>query len=248
MPDERQGGFHAAQNMLITLGKYRLNCFLPERKEGQQEVSQAVYLHTAAGEAESVWELTDRSFALVVVEGIDWNRDLSPWRHEKVFAGGEDFAGGAAEYLTTLTEQLIPAAEQALKLRPERRYLAGYSLGALFAVYAIYHTSLFDGIGSISGSLWYDGFLRYVEEHTVKRNPEKIYFSLGKKEASSARGIMQTVLVRTKQIEEKFRNDGIDTMMEMNEGNHFTQAPERIAKGIRWLLRSPERTEGKEFE
>lgn len=218
--------------MFITLGQYRLNCFLPENKE----VRQVVYLHTAAGEAESVWKLTDRDFALVSVEGLDWNRDLSPWPHEKVFAGGEDFAGGAEAYLEVLTGKLIPAAEQAFLQKPEKRYLAGYSLGALFAVYAVYHTPLFDGIGSISGSLWYNGFSAYVKEHTVRRNPDKIYFSLGDKEASSARGIMQTVFVRTSQIEEKFRKDGIATVLEMNRGNHFKQVPERIAKGIRWLL------------
>lgn len=218
--------------MFITLGQYRLNCYLPENKE----VKQVVYLHTAAGEAESVWKLTNQDYALVSIEGIDWNRDLSPWPHEKVFAGGEAFAGGAADYLNTLTGQLIPAAEQAFLPKPEKRYLAGYSLGALFAVYAVYHTPLFDGIGSISGSLWYNGFSAYVEEHTVRRNPDKIYFSLGDKEASSARGIMQTVLVRTRQIEEKFRKDGIPTVLEMNRGNHFKQVPERIAKGIRWLL------------
>ena len=218
--------------MFITLGQYRLNCYLPENKE----VKQVVYLHTAAGGAESVWKLTDLKFSLVSIDGIYWNRELSPWPHEKVFAGGEAFAGGAADYLETLTGQLIPAAEQAFLLIPEKRYLAGYSLGALFAVYAVYHTSLFDGIGSISGSLWYSGFSAYVKEHTVRRNPDKIYFSLGDKEAASARGIMQTVFVRTRQIEEKFRKDGIHTILEMNRGNHFKQVPERIAKGIRWLL------------
>ena len=75
-----------------------------------------------------------------------------------------------------------------------------------------------------------------MKEHTVRRNPDKIYFSLGDKEAASARGIMQTVFVRTRQIEEKFRKDGIHTILEMNRGNHFKQVPERIAKGIRWLL------------
>ncbi len=82
---------------------------------------------------------------------------------------------------------------------------------------AVYlHTTLFDGIGSVSGSLWYDGFTDYVKSHTIKHNPDKIYFSLGDKEASSARGIMQTVSVRTTQLEEKYRNDGIKTMLEMN--------------------------------
>ena len=77
--------------MLIINGKYRMNCCLPENGKAEK----IVYLHTAADEAEAVWEMTGRDYVLVSVEGIDWNRDLSPWPHEKVFAGGEDFAGGA---------------------------------------------------------------------------------------------------------------------------------------------------------
>lgn len=209
-----------------------MNCYLPEKGKAEK----VVYLHMASDAALEIWGLTGKDYALVSVEGIDWNRDLSPWPHEKVFAGGEDFAGGAGDYLEILAGQIIPTVEQALLPAPKKRYLTGYSLGALFAVYAIYHTALFDGVGSISGSLWYSGFSAYVKEHTVKRNPDKMYFSLGDKEATSARGTIQTVLARTEEIEEKFRKDGIRTILEMNQGNHFKQVPERIAKGIRWLL------------
>lgn len=218
--------------MFITLGQYRLTCYMPENGKARQ----AVYLHTAAEDAEDILKLTDRDFALIAIDGIDWNRDLTPWYHEKVFAKGEAFAGKADDYLAVLTDKLIPAAEQEFALDLYKRYLVGYSLGGLFALYAIYHTTIFDGIGSISGSLWYDGFTDYVDSHTIKRNPEKIYFSLGDKEASSARGIMQTVSVRTAKLEEKYRNDGIRTVLEMNEGNHFNKVPERISKGIKWLL------------
>ncbi|MCM1048209.1 MAG: alpha/beta hydrolase-fold protein [Clostridiales bacterium] len=218
--------------MFIELGQYRLTCYPPENKD----VQNAVYIHTDAQDAEEIFKLTDRNFALIAIDGIDWNRDLTPWQHEKVFAKGEDFAGKADDYLAVLTEKLIPAAEQEFALNIDKRYLVGYSLSGLFAVYAIYHTAIFDGIGSISGSLWYDGFTDYVKSHTVKRNPDKMYFSLGDKEASSARGIMQTVLVRTEQLEEKYRNDGIKTILEMNEGKHFTNVHERIVKGIKWLL------------
>lgn len=232
MSDKRQGSQRTAENMFITLGKYKITCYLPESKE----VRQVVYLHTAADETEAVWHMSTQDFALIVIEGIDWNRDLTPWYHPKVFAGGEDFEGKADDYLAVLTGELIPEAEQAFKLLPDKRYLAGYSLSGLFAVYAIYYTDIFDGIASVSGSLWYDGLIDFMRNHTVRRNPDKIYFSLGDKEAASARGIMQTVLVRTKQIEEKFRNDGIDTFFELNVGNHFTHVPERIVKGIQWLL------------
>lgn len=218
--------------MFITLGRYKITCYLPP----EQFTGRVVYLHTAQDIIEDIWRVSPQNFVLVAIDGIDWNREMSPWHHEKVFTKGEDFTGGADEYLEILTKQLIPAAEASFCLKPDKRYLVGYSLSGLFAVYAMYHTSLFDGIASVSGSLWFNGFGAYVEEHTVIRNPDKIYFSLGDKEAEFARGIMQTVFVYTKQIMEKFYNDGIDTILEMNEGNHFKQVPERIAKGIRWLV------------
>ncbi|MCM1264214.1 MAG: alpha/beta hydrolase-fold protein [Butyrivibrio sp.] len=218
--------------MFITLGQYRLTCYLPENKD----MLNAVYIHADAQDAEEIFKLTDRNFALIAIDGIDWNRDLTPWRHNKIFAKGEEFAGKADDYLDVLTEKLIPVAEREFALNIDKRYLVGYSLSGLFVVYAIYHTAIFDGIGSVSGSLWYGGFTDYVKCHTFKRNPDKMYFSLGDKEASSARGIMQTVLACTEQLEEKYRNDGIKTVLEMNEGKHFTDVPERIAKGIKWLL------------
>lgn len=218
--------------MFIIAGKYKITSYLP----ADGEIKRIVYLHMPEGGAETVWNLTKQDFALIVIEGVDWNRELSPWYHEKVFRKGEDFAGGADAYLAVLTTQLIPQIEKAFCLRPDKRYLAGYSLSGLFAVYAMYHTSLFCGIASISGSLWYDGFVDYVKSHTLGQNPDKMYFSLGDKEAASARGIMQTVFVCTKQITEIFQSAGINTVLEMNEGNHFHEIPERIAKGINWLL------------
>lgn len=217
--------------MFITLEKYKISSYLPADKESKQ----VVYLHMPEGGAEAVWNLTNQRFALIVIEGVDWNRELSPWYHEKVFSKGEDFAGGADKYLAFFTEQLIPEIEQTFGLAPKARYLAGYSLAGLFAVYAMYHTSLFNGIASISGSLWYDGFADYVKTHAVGQNPDKIYFSLGDKEAVSARGIMQTVLTCTEQIVKFLQNDEISVTFEMNKGNHFKNVPERIAKGINWL-------------
>lgn len=217
--------------MFITLENYKISLYLPADKESKQ----VVYLHMPVGGAEAVWNLTNQRFALIVIEGVDWNRELTPWYHEKVFPKGEDFAGEADNYLAFFVERLIPEIERTYALTPKARYLAGYSLAGLFAVYAMYHTSLFNGIASISGSLWYGGFVDYVKSHAIGQNPDKIYFSLGDKEAISARGIMQTVSTCTEQIVKLLQDDGISVIFEKNEGNHFKQVSERIAKGINRL-------------
>ena len=60
-----------------------------------RERGRVVYLQMTEGSAEAVIKAAGtQDFVLVVIEGVDWIRELSPWKHEKVFAKGEDFAGG----------------------------------------------------------------------------------------------------------------------------------------------------------
>ena len=221
--------------MFCEVGQYRINCYMPANRT----VTKAVYLHPADGrEKEAVWKLISGQCAFITIEGFDWNRDMSPWYHEKVFAKGDDFAGKADEYLGRLCEKVIPEAESMLGLCPEKRYLAGYSLSGLFALYALYRTEFFDAAASVSGSLWYEGFVDYIKKNEPLRRPERIYLSLGDKEASSAGGIMKQVLVCTREADAVYTRSGIPTIFEMNSGNHFAQVPERIAKGIDWLLQN----------
>lgn len=202
-----------------------------------QTVTKAVYLHPADGrEKEAVWQLLSGQCAFITIEGFDWNRDMSPWYHEKVFAKGEDFVGKADEYLDRLCGKVIPEVEGRFGLCPEKRYLAGYSLSGLFALYALYRTELFDAAASVSGSLWYEGFVDFIKNNEPLRRPERIYLSLGDKEASSGRGIMKQVLICTREAEAVYTRSSIPTIFEMNPGNHFAQVPERIAKGINRLL------------
>lgn len=221
--------------MFCEVGPYRINCYIPVNRT----VRKVVYLHPADGqEKESVWQLISGQCAFITIEGFDWNRDMSPWYHDKVFAKGGDFTGKADEYLDRLCEKVIPEAESRFDLCPEKRYLAGYSLSGLFALYALYRTELFDAAASISGSLWYEGFVDFIKKNEPLRRPERIYLSLGEKEASSARGIMKQVLIRTREAEAVYTRSGIQTIFEMNPGNHFTRVPERIAKGINRLLQN----------
>lgn len=221
--------------MFYEVESYQINCYIPENRA----VTKVVYLHPADGrDKEAIWQLIFEPCAFITIEGFDWNRDMSPWYHEKVFAGGEDFAGKADEYLDRICEKVIPEAERWFGLHPEKRYLAGYSLSGLFALYALYRTELFDAAASVSGSLWYEGFVDFIKKNEPLRRPERIYLSLGDKEASSAKGFMKQVLICTREAEAVYTRSGISTIFEMNPGNHFTQVSERIAKGINRLLQN----------
>jgi predicted alpha/beta superfamily hydrolase len=103
-----------------------------------------VYLHTFQQEGSRVWEecrkMGTRRFVLVEIDGVDWNADMSPWPIEKLFAGDTACTGGAEAWLEVLTEQIIPEVEKDLNVT--RRYLAGYSLAGLFALWAAYTTPM----------------------------------------------------------------------------------------------------------
>ena len=170
---------------------------------------------------------------LFSVDGADWNRDFTPWPAEAVWKGQEPFSGGADHFLRELTEQIV-AAEQGMRIR--RRILAGYSLSALFAVWSVFRDSPFTEIISASGSLWYDGFVQFAKENQFVTPPDRIYFSLGNREANAKDERMSKVEVSTEEICDIFRKRNIDTFFEYNEGGHFRDVPERIAKGIEHIL------------
>lgn len=199
-----------------------------------------IYLNTYSNEGQKVFEAAQVAGCppsnLVVVSNLDWNHDMSPWDSPAAFKKGEPFTGGADDYLRLLEEEIIPRAEKELPEPPAWRGLAGYSLAGLFALYAIYRTDVFSRVGCMSGSLWFPGFKEYIFSHEPKRRPDCIYFSLGDKEAKTRNPILRTVQQNTEEIQAFYQGQGIDTVFQLNQGNHFVQGVERTVAGIRWLL------------
>ena len=117
------------------------------------------------GEEEAPW-LDDlpEDAAVVTVSGMDWDRDLSPWPAPPAFRG-RPFSGGAAPYLRRLTEEWMPQAYSGFSLSPVREGILGYSLAGLFSLWALSLCGRFSLAASVSGSLWYDGFLPWLETH-----------------------------------------------------------------------------------
>ena len=74
---------------------------------------------------------------IVLVSGMDWNRDMSPWAADGVMKEKKNFSGGAGMYLKELTDDFIPNVEQWLKLKAPKRYLLGISLSGLFAIWSL---------------------------------------------------------------------------------------------------------------
>lgn len=199
-----------------------------------------IYLNTFSGEGEQIWQAAQAAgfppFTLVAVSDLDWNHDMAPWDSPPVFKNTPPCTGGANDYLQLFTTEIIPLAEKELPEIPKWRGIAGYSLAGLFAVYAIYQTDLFSRVGSMSGSLWFPGIKDYIFSHEPKRCPDCLYFSLGDRESKTRNPLLQNVQQNTEEIRTFYQNQGIDTVFQLNPGNHYNQATERTVAGIGWLL------------
>lgn len=199
-----------------------------------------IYLNTYSNEGQKVYEAAQTAgcppFFPATISDLDWNRDMAPWDSPAAFKNGEPFTGGADNYLRLLVEEIIPRAEKDLASPPAWRGIAGYSLAGLFALYAIYRTDVFSRVGCMSGSLWFPGFKEYIFSHEPKRRPDCIYFSLGDKEAKTRNPVLKTVQENTEEIWAFYQSKGIDTVFQLNPGNHFVQGIERTVAGIQWLL------------
>ena len=66
--------------------------------------------------------------------------------------------------------------------------------------------------------------------------PDKIYFSLGDKEANTRNPVLKTVRDKTIELSEYFKSIGAEVIFELNSGNHFTDTILRSAKGIKAIL------------
>lgn len=252
------------------LGKYhrRIFVFLPE----EQVVKQLVYFHGTPGDgeelAEKLWEAMEKrmgacSAGLVMLGVEDWNGDLSPWKAKGIDKKGKDFSGGGKAYLTDLCNQVIPEIETGILGRErrnqgeallERRIIGGYSMGGLFALYALCESTMFTDMISISGSLWYDGIEKYVSEQMCSKRqcsdtpmgiwgkrkssdiPKRAYFSLGRQEPKTRNTRMSRVGEQTIAIKNILAQQGLEAHFEWNPGNHFQDVIQRIEKGIGVIL------------
>ncbi len=199
-----------------------------------------VYLHTFSTQGEQVHQWLCNAacpdFSLVAISGLNWESDMVPWDAPPLFKNRTACTGGADDYLQLLCGNILPLVEEQLPGLPAWRAIAGYSLAGLFALYSFYQTDFFSRGGSMSGSLWFPKFKEYLFSHQMKKVPDRLYFSLGNKEHRTRNPLLQTVQQNTEEIEAFYHKQGIDTVFQLNPGNHYQDTAARTAAGILWLL------------
>ena len=174
----------------------------------------------------------EHSASLVVISGLDWERELTPWKAPGLKAG--EFAGRAQSFLDILKGDIMVNVESSLRISRPKRFIAGVSLSGLFALWASCRTHLFEGVASVSGSFWYDKFTEWF--NTQEYNSIRYYFSLGEKEKDGKNLRLAAVEEETAKIMSTLQANEKEVIFEYNEGNHFGPLIERIEKAMAALL------------
>lgn len=189
---------------------------------------QPVDDHDIAGmdaEVAEIQRLSGKDFRLLAVKVDSWNQDLSPWPAPAVF-GKDDFGNGARETLTEILE---------LCKDEDKVYcLGGYSLAALFSLWAAYQTDRFAGIAAASPSIWFPGFVDYMKSNAIQC--PNVYLSLGDREEKTKNAVMASVGDCIRDGYAWMKEQGINCTLEWNTGGHFKEPEIRTAKAFAWLV------------
>lgn len=161
-----------------------------------------------------------KNMRIVMIYPNDWSLQMTPWRY--IGKGMENTGGG---------ECFLEAFMEIYDESFAKHYIGGYSLGGLMALYAAYTKGVFDGVASVSGSMWYPGALDFFTKNSIDTGIKKAYISLGDKEALTKNPERVKVEENTRIIAGTLERD-CDVIFEMNKGGHFTGILARVEKSI----------------
>ena len=167
---------------------------------------------------------------IVAISGMKWNDDLTPWKAPALNPKEEDFKGKAKNFLSSLLSDLFINTEQSLRLNHPKRHLIGISLSGLFALWASTETNKFNSVASISGSLWFDGFVEWFKEQELLA--DRYFLSLGDKEVKAKNERLASIGTCTESILQIIQDKSKEVTFISDEGNHFEFFKERLEKAI----------------
>ena len=166
---------------------------------------------------------------IVTISEMDWNNDMTPWKAPAVKEG--EFGGRASQFLDRLKGDIFFNLENSLQLRNPKRYLMGLALSGLFTIWAAIRKPLFEGVASISGSFWYDGFAEWLLKQE-ELQCVRFYISMGEKEKETKVKRFASIEEDTMKVVETLMLKGAEVALEVTEGGHNSPVLPRIEKSV----------------
>ena len=183
-----------------------------------------------AEELTAIEELSTRfETNIVTISEMDWNNDMTPWKSPAIKEG--EFGGRASQFLDRLKGDIFFNLESSLQIRNPKRYLIGLSLAGLFSVWASIMKPLFEGVASISGSFWYDGFADWLMKQEDLKCV-RFYVSMGEKEKETKVKRFASIEEDTMKVVETLMLKGAEVTFEVTEGGHNSPVLPRIEKSV----------------
>ncbi|NHM14693.1 alpha/beta hydrolase-fold protein [Xiamenia xianingshaonis] len=171
---------------------------------------------------------------VVGVKVPNWDDALTPWPAPPLYREQRAFGGQAQATLDRLLAKTLPCAEATFGLRPSTRAIAGYSLGGLFAAWALLKAPEFAAAASMSGSLWFEGWDECCARACTPNSltGRFAYFSVGTGEKRASSATFRRVEDRTRETVCRFQDAGAQVTFATGPGKHFDHVTDRIQKGL----------------
>lgn len=188
---------------------------------------------TIGHEVALIAQHTPRPFVMAAFKIDDWHLQMSPW-HDDAISRREEVGHHAEETLRFITHRLLPVLQQRFGDLPV--VLGGYSLAALFSLWAATQTDVFTGIAAASPSVWIDGWPTFASSHPTLS--KVAYLSIGRKE-EHVRNLSMARVGANIRFEQQLLEQQLgpnNTTLQWNEGGHFDHMDARTAQAYAWTL------------
>lgn len=188
---------------------------------------------TIGHEVSLIAQHTPRPFVMAAFKIDDWHLQMSPW-HDDAISRREEVGHHAEETLRFITHRLLPVLQQRFGDLPV--VLGGYSLAALFSLWAATQTDVFTGIAAASPSVWIDGWQTFASSHPILS--KVAYLSIGRKE-EHVRNLSMARVGANIRFEQQLLEQQLgpnNTTLQWNEGGHFDHMDARTAQAYAWTI------------
>ncbi|MEC1594073.1 alpha/beta hydrolase-fold protein [Bacillus spizizenii] len=233
-------------------GKRRFTLYLPPSySPDNSRRFPAVYVQDGSSLFQDQIELLESTFqqrrlpehVLIGIEPENRLDEYTPWPAASLSDRFPDFGGMGYDYLSDITNRFIPFIEENWNVtrEPQSRGMIGASLGGLISMFTLLrYPSMFEKIGSISGSYWYENAAETIHLSSLKPGTARVFMSAGSEEGREKQSIQRHMLQNTKQVhqslkEKGFTEDQLCFSIEKGAVHHRKYFCKQFTIALEWL-------------